>query len=183
DGRQYQAGDRVLCQKNNPRIGVLNGDLGTVAAIDPEAGALTVRLDRHAEPVQLPGWYLNEGHADHGYAVTCHKAQGATVDQAFVVASGSITREWAYVAMSRGRTANTMYLADPPRDEDCDHVTHDRSADADRLIAALARLDAQVAAIDERSRPQPGLDAVSNARLALARSRAARNRREQVRSI
>jgi ATP-dependent exoDNAse (exonuclease V) alpha subunit len=134
---------------------VLNGDLGTVTATHADTGSLTIRLDRHPVPICLPAWYLQAGHLDHGYAVTCHKAQGATVDKAFVVASGSITREWAYVAMSRGRAANTMYLAGRTDHEDCDHVVHDRSEEADRLAVTLARIEAQTAAIDSGPTPQP----------------------------
>lgn len=38
-------------------------------------------------------------HIDHGYAVTVHKAQGATVDRAYVLASGGMDRHLAYVGL------------------------------------------------------------------------------------
>jgi hypothetical protein len=158
--RDFQAGDRVLCHKNHPRFGVLNGDLGTVTATHHDTRALTVRLDRQPEPVRLPVWYLDDGHLDHGYAITCHKAQGATVERAFVVAGGSITREWAYVAMSRGRAANTMYLAGALLIDDCDHLAHERPHEADRLAAILTRIEAQTAAIDTGTPPQPAVEPV-----------------------
>ena len=40
---------------------------------------------------------------DHGYATTIHKAQGATVDRAYVLASESMDRHLSYVAMTRHR--------------------------------------------------------------------------------
>jgi ATP-dependent exoDNAse (exonuclease V) alpha subunit len=34
--RVFQAGDRILCRRNQQRLGVLNGDLGTIVSADPE---------------------------------------------------------------------------------------------------------------------------------------------------
>jgi hypothetical protein len=57
-------------------------------------------------------------HIDHGYAVTLHKAQGATVDRTFVLASGGMDRHLAYVAMTRHRDSATLYAGhDDFRDE------------------------------------------------------------------
>jgi hypothetical protein len=46
-----------------------------------------------------------------GYAVTSHRAQGITTDTAHVVVAPSTPRENLYVAMTRGREANTAYVA------------------------------------------------------------------------
>ena len=46
--------------------------------------------------------------------MTCHKAQGATVDVALLYGTAGLTREAGYVALSRGRTANHLYVADDP---------------------------------------------------------------------
>ncbi len=75
--------------------------------------SLTVQLDRDPETRDLPVWYLDQGHVDYGYALTGHKAQGVTTDHTFVIVDGTTDREWAYVAMSRGRQANTLYLTTP----------------------------------------------------------------------
>lgn len=56
DGREYQRGDRVICLKNDPRIGVLNGDLASAINVDPKKGTLTIQLDREPEPRLLPAW-------------------------------------------------------------------------------------------------------------------------------
>ena len=43
-------------------------------------------------------------HLEHGYALTGHAAQGATVERAFVlVEDRGALQEWGYVACSRAR--------------------------------------------------------------------------------
>jgi hypothetical protein len=148
--RTYQAGDRILCRKNQTRLRVLNGDLATVTSVDQERNRLTVRLDRDPETRDLPAWYLDQGHVDYGYAMTAHKAQGVTTGHTFVIVDGTTDREWAYVAMSRGRQANTLYLANPePGDEQCTHLAHTGRHEAlDGFTTALNRASTQIAAID-----------------------------------
>ena len=52
-----------------------------------------------------------------GYAVTAHRAQGTTTDTAHILVDASTTRENLYVAMTRGREANHVYVAtDKPDD-------------------------------------------------------------------
>jgi hypothetical protein len=152
--RQFQAGDRVVCLKNKPRLGVLNGDLATVATVHPDNGTITIRLDRTGETRHLPRWYLDEGRLDWGYAITGHKAQGVTARHSFVVASDSVTKEWAYVAMSRGQQSNTLYLVDANPGRDCDHVTHQQSERLEAIASALERSDANTAAIDTERGPR-----------------------------
>jgi hypothetical protein len=76
-----------------------------------------------------------------------------------VIVDGTTDREWAYVAMSRGRQNNTLYLTNPqPADEQCTHLTHQGRHDAlDRLTATLNRGSAQIAAIDPAG-PAPADD-------------------------
>ena len=148
--RTFQAGDRILCRKNQSRLEVLNGDLGTVIAVFPEQNSLTVRLDRDPETRELPGWYLDHGHVDYGYALTGHKAQGVTTGRTFTVLTGHADREWVYVTMSRGREANTLYLAIPePADEQCAHLAHPkRSDELDEVATRLGRSSSHTAAVD-----------------------------------
>jgi hypothetical protein len=59
------------------------------------------------------------------------------------------TREWLYVAMSRGRQANRLYIADENRARDEFAPTDPHRPDAwRRLAAALGRSEAQPMAID-----------------------------------
>ena len=52
-------------------------------------------------------------HLEHGYALTGHAAQGATVDRAYVLFpdQGAI-QEWGYVACTRARSETHLYLAE-----------------------------------------------------------------------
>lgn len=52
-------------------------------------------------------------HVRLGYASTIHGAQGATVDTTHTVLTGTETRQGLYVALSRGRESNHLYLATP----------------------------------------------------------------------
>ena len=46
---------------------------------------------------------------DYGYAATVHKAQGATVDRSFVLATPGMDRHLAYVGMTRHREGVEVY--------------------------------------------------------------------------
>ena len=148
--RTFQTGDRILCRQNQDRLDVLNGDLGTIISVDTNHRTLTVRLDRDPETRELPSWYLDQNQVEYGYTLTGHKAQGVTTDRTFTVITGGTDREWAYVAMSRGRQTNTLYLTNPKHeDEGCTHLTHPERRDAlDTLTVSLGRRAAQTAAID-----------------------------------
>jgi ATP-dependent exoDNAse (exonuclease V) alpha subunit len=137
--RVFQGGDRVLCLRNRPGLGVLNGDVGTVTAVDQRSGAMTVELDRDHQPRVLPSWYLDQGDVGYGYALTGHKAQGVTTGHTFTVVTGNAEREWLYVAMSRGRHTNTLYLAAHEGIELCGHVAHPARRDRiEELAMSLA---------------------------------------------
>jgi ATP-dependent exoDNAse (exonuclease V) alpha subunit len=80
DGCGFALGDRVVCLRNDHRLGVLNGTMGTVER--GLAGGLFVSI---ADGERfLPAAYLEAGHLGHGYAVTIHKSQGLTVERSFV---------------------------------------------------------------------------------------------------
>ncbi|EAZ7030456.1 MobA/MobL family protein [Escherichia coli] len=102
--REFAEGDRLVFLKNDRDIGVKNGTLGTVTRAGD--GRLAVRLDDGRDVAFDASQYA---HVDHGYAVTVHKAQGVTVDRAYVLATGGMDRNLAYVGMTRHRDAATLY--------------------------------------------------------------------------
>jgi hypothetical protein len=96
---------------NDHRLGVVNGQAGVLAAIG--SGRLGVQFD-DGHRVELPEQYARDGHLDHGYAITAHRAQGATVDRAFVLGSDELSREWGYTALSRHRSYARFYVSATP---------------------------------------------------------------------
>ena len=106
-GRTFQAGDEVLFVRNDHRLGVVNGQRGVIRAVGDEQ----LQVTTGGSTVAIGTGYVHEGHLQHGYATTAHKAQGVTVDRTLVLGSDVMYREWTYVAMSRGREPNALYLA------------------------------------------------------------------------
>lgn len=116
DTSRASIGDTIITRRNDRRLNsgrgwVRNGDRWTVTDVRDD-GSLTVRRagTRPGGAVVLPAGYVAE-HVDLGYAVTAHRAQGITTDTAHVLADASTTRENLYVAMTRGREANLVYVA------------------------------------------------------------------------
>jgi len=108
DERPYQAGDQIICLKNNRRLGVCNGTRATLEAVDPDKRTVTIQTNDRR--IVLPATYVDAGHLAHGYATTIHKTQGATVDRGLLLGTDELFRERGYVAMSRGRASNHLYL-------------------------------------------------------------------------
>jgi conjugative relaxase-like TrwC/TraI family protein len=117
--RHFSIGDRVMTLRNTRGLALVNGTRGVVEEIDLEREELTLTTD-FGSRVTLPRSYLEAGHLTHAYAITGHKAQGMTVHKAFVLGDETLYREWAYVAMSRGRKDNRLYVVagvDPDRQD------------------------------------------------------------------
>ena len=64
----------------------------------------------------LPASYVAE-QVELGYAITAHRAQGITVDTSHVLATATTTKENFYVAMTRGREGNHVYVATDTADD------------------------------------------------------------------
>ncbi|MGE8104497.1 Ti-type conjugative transfer relaxase TraA [Allorhizobium sp. NPDC080224] len=137
DGKRgFAPGDRIVLLENNRDLGVKNGMLGTVTAVEPDA--IQVRLDgagqNAARVISIP--VRSYQSFDHGYATTIHKAQGATVDRAFVMASATMDRHLTYVAMTRHRDAVKLYAG------------LDELKDMKALSASLGRSGAKESVLD-----------------------------------
>jgi conjugative relaxase-like TrwC/TraI family protein len=106
-GTPYRAGDRVVALARLAED-VPTSQTGVVGPVDQSSGYVHVDFDNGAS-YKVPISRMGADGMAHGYAVTVHRAQGATVDTTHTVEDGG-GRELAYVASSRGRQRNTVYV-------------------------------------------------------------------------
>jgi hypothetical protein len=113
DGQTAGIGDLVVTRQNDRQLSarggwVKNGDHWIVTGARHD-GAMTVRrIDGGAE-LLLPAGYVALN-VELAYASTAHRAQGRTVDTSHVLVGPTTTREVLYVAATRGRQANHLYV-------------------------------------------------------------------------
>ncbi len=121
DGRRFAVGDWVMTLTNDYRLGVLNGQRGTITHIDPRRGSVAVAFDDDTTTKTLPAAYLDADGLDHAYAMTVHKAQGQTCDYVYVLGDEHLYREAGYSALTRGRHENRLHTAHPDHDTEAHH--------------------------------------------------------------
>jgi conjugative relaxase-like TrwC/TraI family protein len=145
-------GDRVVTRENNRRLatGVLwvkNGDQWRVTAISGD-GSMTVQRAGGGGSVVLPADYV-KAHVELGYASTAHRAQGRTVDTAHAMITATTQREVLYVAATRGRDSNILYV-DTQYDPDADtsHGPVPENDPLEVLRSVLANVGAEQAATE-----------------------------------
>ena len=124
-------GDTIVTRKNARRLivnsgqdFVKNGDLWRVTDLHND-GRITAQHTGHGGKVTLPAGYVQES-VELGYAATIHRAQGSTVDTAHALVDASTDRAGAYVALTRGRENNALYVAladGEKRDDVLDRIT------------------------------------------------------------
>ncbi len=126
----------------------MNGDRWLVESVTPDGGLL-VRHHRTGGQALLPAEYVRE-HVRLGYAATVHAGQGLSVDTAHLVArAAELTCQLLYVAMTRGRLRNDLYLASASDGDEHSLIYRDTllPPTAADLIARILRRDgAQVSA-------------------------------------
>ncbi len=148
DGRDYQLGERVVCLRNNRKLGVRNGMLATITHIGHDQREITISTDDD-EQHTLNAQYLDAGNLNYGYALTIHKSQGTTVDSCLLLGSDTLDENHGYTALSRGRDNNRIYLVEQRTPDAEAHQQHAPTIDhRKRVIEMLAQDRADRLAID-----------------------------------
>jgi len=156
DGTQVCAGDAIITRKNNRKLAITatdwvkNGDRWQVEAVH-QTGALDAKHLRTGRRLTLPADYVAD-HVSLGYATTVHGAQGITADVAHTVATGQETRQLLYVAVTRGRHANHVYLSTAGDGDPHSVITRDAllpPTAVDLLTRLLARDGSPVSATSQ----------------------------------
>ena len=160
-GRDFQAGDRVitltqaghtLIPAGRPRSAYIRtGSTGTISAVDTTRRAVTVEFPGKGT-VHIGSDYLThrfpdgrDGALTHAYALTAHKAEGATVHTARAVVPDDTSRPGLYVMLSRASHHLRAYLIarpdldDDPTDETWLPVLRDPRPAHERLTDQLSR--------------------------------------------
>jgi len=114
DGASVSGGDTIITRRNDRRLRtsvtdfVKNGDRWTVTVANDDR-SLDVVHTQTGRRLRLPSDYVAQ-HVQLGYATTVHGGQGVTADTSHTVTSGTESRQQLYVALTRGREGNHLYL-------------------------------------------------------------------------
>jgi hypothetical protein len=159
DGQRAGVGDEIVTRQNNRLLTagkswVKNGDRFVVAATKPD-GSMTVRRVSGGAEVVLPADYVAQ-HVELAYATTSYRSQGRTVDTTHSLVSPTTTREVLYVAATRGRESNMIYVDtsfDPDPATGHDGTVAQQSA-SEVLAGVLANEGADLSAHEVLERAQ-----------------------------
>jgi hypothetical protein len=135
DGLVGGVGDLIVTRKNERALRLSDGEWVRnrdrfVVTATHDDGAMTVRrLDGDGQVVQPSGYVAD--HVELGYATSVHAAQGQTVGTAHALVSTAMTREVLYVATTRARESNRLYVDVEPQPARAE-MAHGRSGSSRR---------------------------------------------------
>ncbi len=150
-------GAAVMFTKNNPEEGFANGTLGVVEAFKRDGVPVVKTRDGKTIDVPFMEWTLEEDGKvlakvtqlplRLAWAITIHKSQGMSLDAAYIDLSKAFEYGQGYVALSRIRTINGLYLVGfneralevHPLVRDTDAVAKEESDQARRMFMSMSR--------------------------------------------
>lgn len=119
---ELKIGAEIMCVANNPQQRFVNGSRGIVVGFDQETGAPKIKLRDGNRVLTLDRqtWSIAEGEKTIAefaqyplrlaWAITVHKSQGMSLDEAEVDLGRSFEPGMGYVALSRLRTLDGLIL-------------------------------------------------------------------------
>lgn len=149
--RDFGIGDRIIFTSISNKIGVQNGTMGFLKQIKHTDKGIRLILQLDSEKgtgriVEVdPEAFKN---LEHGWAISCHKSQGATVNNAYVMMSETMSdREWLYVAASRARFKSTLFAVEG----EVDHLLPENFDKLKKVERDQIELEMQLKLLAERS--------------------------------
>ena len=118
---KLRRGALVMAIKNSPNRDYVNGSIGTVVDFAPYSDKPVIRF-RNGKKVVMDKeeWKLSDGEEVRAtisqiplrlaWAITVHKSQGMTLDSARMNLSRAFVEGMGYVALSRVKNVNSLYL-------------------------------------------------------------------------
>jgi ATP-dependent exoDNAse (exonuclease V) alpha subunit len=128
---ELHQGDRIVLTRNDKKMGVNNGDFGTLRRFNAALGTVTVELDGPGSAKERTRTFKPSKYQDVklSYAVTTHKAQGMTVGNSYILTDDKMMdRELSYVQISRSEEQTRIFTT---RDEAGDDL-HELSRQMER---------------------------------------------------
>lgn len=128
-GNHYMKGDRILIQKTNKELGIVNGDLAEILEVTKDRFVISMQnIDNshNAHNASNGGNTDSSNKSDnakiiefnpseyqgfrHGYATTVFKSQGASIKDVYVFHDGFAGLRNSYVALSRHISELKLYV-------------------------------------------------------------------------
>ncbi len=134
----FAVGDRVQFTDTAKKLGVYNGNAGTITGLDARTGQVVVQLDA---PAGKEGRVVTWSAADefegfrHGYAGTIYKGQGKTLDHTYLLHTHHWRAAASYVALTRQRESAQVFVAT------------ETARDAGQLARQMARGEVRAASV------------------------------------
>jgi len=134
----FAVGDRVQFTDTAKKLGIYNGNAGTITGLDARTGQVAVRLDA---PAGKEGRTVAWSAADefegfrHGYAGTIYKGQGKTLDHTYLLHTHHWRAAASYVALTRQRENAQVFVAT------------ETARDAQQLARQMARGEVRAASV------------------------------------
>ncbi len=134
----FAVGDRVQFTDTAKKLGIYNGNAGTITGLDARTGQVAVQLDALAGKEGRTVTWSAADEFDgfrHGYAGTIYKGQGKTLDHTYLLHSHHWRAAASYVALTRQRESAQVF------------VSTEAAWDAQQLARQMARGEVRAASV------------------------------------